>query len=78
MELCAEGDVYTPAHCFEPSIRLGFMNQQGPEAVSFLQENLLLIGIIAVVIFGYLLLLIRKRWKKGFRHDTSGKSNSPK
>ncbi len=54
------------------------MNQQGPEAVSFLQENLLLIGVIAVIIFGYLLLLIRKRWKKGFRHDASSKSGSPK
>lgn len=54
------------------------MNQQAPEAVNFLQENLLLIGVIALVIFGYLLLLIRKRWKKGFRHDTINKSDSPK
>ena len=54
------------------------MNQQGPEAVNFLQENLLLIGVIALVIFGYLLLLIRKRWKKGFRHDTTNKPDSSK
>ena len=51
------------------------MNQQDPQTVSFLQENLLLIGVIAFAIFGYLLLLIRKRWKKGFKHDRPGKSD---
>jgi hypothetical protein len=52
------------------------MNTQDPQAVNFLQENLLLIGIAAVLIFGYLVLLIRKRWKKGFRHDNTDKPDS--
>ena len=52
------------------------MATEDPQAVSFLQENLLLIGIAVVVIFGYLVLLIRKRWKKGFRHDNVQKPNS--
>jgi hypothetical protein len=47
------------------------MGTQDPQTVNFLQENLLLIGVAAAVIFGYLLLLMRKRWKKGFRHDVT-------
>lgn len=55
------------------------MATQDPQTVSFLQENLLLIGIISFVIFGYLLLLIKKRWKRGFRHDdeSNPKSTTP-
>jgi hypothetical protein len=52
------------------------MTTQDPQAVSFLQENLLLIGIIVIAIFGYLLLLIRKRWKNNFRHDDGQKHDS--
>jgi hypothetical protein len=43
---------------------------QSPESVSFLQENLLFIIVAAFVIFIYLLMLIRKRWKKGFKHHS--------
>ena len=39
-----------------------------PTLVDFLKNNLILIGIILLVIFVYLLLLIRKRWKQGFLH----------
>jgi len=53
------------------------MNTEDSQSINFLQENLLLIGIAAVVIFGYLVLLIRKRWKKGFRHDDVRKPNPP-
>ena len=52
------------------------MTTQDPEAVSFLQENLLLVGIAAIIIFGYLVLLIRKRWKRGFRHNSVNKPDS--
>jgi hypothetical protein len=52
------------------------MGTQDPQAVSFLQENLLLIGVVVVVIFGYLLLLIRKRWKNNFRHLDGQKHDS--
>jgi hypothetical protein len=34
----------------------------------FLKQNLILIGVVFLVIFAYLVLLIRKRWKRGFLH----------
>ena len=43
--------------------------QQEPESVNFLGLNIILIGIVAIVIFGYLLMLIRKRWKQNFLHE---------
>jgi hypothetical protein len=43
--------------------------QQQPESVDFLSQNIILIGVVALGIFGYLVLLIRKRWKKNFLHD---------
>ena len=43
--------------------------QQDPQSVNFLGLNFILIGVVALVIFGYLVLLIRKRWKKNFLHD---------
>jgi hypothetical protein len=42
---------------------------QNPEGVNFIGLNIILIGIVALAIFAYLLMLIRKRWKKGFLHD---------
>jgi hypothetical protein len=45
------------------------MIQQEPQSVSFLQQNLLLISIVVLAIFGYLVLIIRKRWKKNFLHE---------
>ena len=50
------------------------MIQQEPQSVSFLQQNLLLISIVVLAIFGYLVLIIRKRWKKNFLHEKSPKS----
>ena len=41
--------------------------------MDFLGLNIILIGIVALVIFGYLILLIRKRWKKNFLHDVDEK-----
>ena len=43
--------------------------QQDSQSVSFLGLNFILIGAVARVIFAYLVLLIRKRWKKNFLHD---------
>ncbi|MEW6511566.1 MAG: hypothetical protein AB1428_11490 [Bacteroidota bacterium] len=47
--------------------------QQDPQSVNFLGLNFILIGVVALVIFGYLVLLIRKRWKKNFLHDVDDK-----
>lgn len=41
---------------------------ENPTIVDFLKSNLILIGIILVIIFVYLVLLVRKRWKQGFMH----------
>lgn len=42
---------------------------QDPQSISFLTLNFVLIGGVALVIFAYLVMLIRKRWKKNFLHD---------
>jgi hypothetical protein len=41
--------------------------------VNFLGLNIVLIGVVALVIFGYLVMLIRKRWKKNFLHEVDDK-----
>jgi hypothetical protein len=47
------------------------MTQQS-EGVNFIGLNIILIGVVALAIFAYLVMLIRKRWKKGFLHDAEG------
>ena len=44
------------------------MVQEGTESVGFLEQNLLLISIVVLVIFGYVLLIIRKRMNKKYLH----------
>jgi hypothetical protein len=43
---------------------------QTSEGVDFIGQNLIAIGIIGLLMFIYIVLLIRKRWKKGFLHDS--------
>jgi hypothetical protein len=45
------------------------MMNQNPEGVNFIGLNIILISVVALAIFAYLVMLIRKRWKKGFLHD---------
>lgn len=49
------------------------MDQPDNDVLEFLRSNLILIGIVLLAIFGYLLLLIRKRWRHGFLHTDSTK-----
>ncbi len=42
---------------------------QNSEGVTFLGENLIAIAAIGLLMFVYLVLLVRKRWKKGFLHE---------
>lgn len=42
---------------------------QDPQSISFLTLNFVLIAAVALVIFAYLVMLIRKRWKRNFLHD---------
>jgi hypothetical protein len=39
-----------------------------PDVIDFLGSNLLLIAIGVLLFFGYMVLLIRKRWKQNFLH----------
>ncbi len=41
---------------------------QDQEEVSFFRDNLVLIALVALVIFGYLIVIIKKRWKHDFIH----------
>lgn len=50
------------------------MDQPDTAVVEFLRSNLILIGIVLLVIFGYLVMLVRKRWRQGFLH-TDGKDD---
>jgi hypothetical protein len=45
------------------------MDVQDQDTVSFLSMNIILLGIVGIVVFGYFVLLIRKRWLKNFLHD---------
>jgi len=49
---------------------------QSPEGVDFLGLNFIAIGGIGLLIFVYLVLLIRKRWKQNFLHQAPDKKNS--
>ncbi len=42
---------------------------QNSQGITFLGENLIAIGGIGLLMFVYVIFLVRKRWKKGFMHD---------
>jgi hypothetical protein len=46
------------------------------EGVTFLGLNIIVIGAIGLLIFGYLVLLIRKRWRENFLHKVEEKKPS--
>ena len=41
----------------------------GEQDTNFFMDNIVLIGVVALAFFWYLLMLIRKRSRKGFLHD---------
>jgi len=49
---------------------------QDKDSVSFLGWNIILISAVLLLIFGYLVMLIRKRWKQGFVHRVDDKPKS--
>jgi hypothetical protein len=53
------------------------MNPQDNAVVEFLRSNLILIGIVLLVIFGYLIMLVRKRWRHGFLHTDDKHEDKP-
>ncbi len=44
------------------------MTVQEQDTVSFVSMNIILLGIVGVLVFGYFVLLIRKRWRQNFLH----------
>lgn len=46
---------------------------QDNESVKFVGQNLIVICVVLLLIFGYLVMLIRKRWKQGFLHRVDDK-----
>jgi hypothetical protein len=44
------------------------MDGSDSESLTFLGNNLLLLGGLLLLIFIYLVILIRKRWREGFLH----------
>jgi Flp pilus assembly protein CpaB len=45
------------------------MGDQDSQGFNFLAANVILILAVLLVIFGYLVLLIRKRWRQNFLHS---------
>jgi len=39
--------------------------------IDFFRDNILIVGLIVAAVFGYVLLLIRKRKKQAFLHQQS-------
>jgi hypothetical protein len=42
---------------------------QNNDSFSFIGMNLITIAVIGLLMFVYLIFLVRKRWRKGFLHD---------
>ena len=53
------------------------MNQDS-QGVNFIGLNIILISVVALAIFAYLVMLIRKRWKKNFLHDAEDTKDEKK
>lgn len=49
---------------------------QDQDTYTFWGMNLFLLLIIGIAVFGYFLLLIRKRWQKNFLHDSDKDGSS--
>jgi hypothetical protein len=45
----------------------------GNEGFDFIGQNVIAIGAIGLLMFVYIVLLVRKRWKKDFLHDNKKK-----
>jgi len=50
---------------------------QTPQDVSFLNLNVLLIGAVGLLVFAYLVMIIRRRWRSKFLHE-KGKNQQSK
>jgi hypothetical protein len=49
------------------------MGDQDPQSINFLGLNIIFVGIFVLAAFAYLIILIRKRWKRDFIHEPEKK-----
>ena len=49
------------------------MGEQDPQSIDFLGLNIIIIGVFVLAAFAYLVILIRKRWKRDFVHEPEKK-----
>ena len=54
------------------------MSGADSETVQFVGLNIIVIAVVLLFLFGYLVLLIRKRWKANFLHPVDPKKQQGK
>jgi Flp pilus assembly protein CpaB len=54
------------------------MSGADSETVQFVGLNIIVIAVVLLLLFGYLVLLIRKRWKANFLHPVEPKKHQGK
>lgn len=50
------------------------MGEQDPQSIDFLSLNIIIVGVFVLAAFGYLVIMIRKRWKRDFIHEPEKKA----
>jgi hypothetical protein len=64
--------------CITATFERSHMDVQDQDTVSFLSMNIILLGVVGIIVFGYFVLLIRKRWQKNFLHDADKRGPNEK
>jgi hypothetical protein len=49
------------------------MGEQDPQSINFLGMNIIIVGVFVLAAFVYMVIMIRKRWKRGFLHEADKK-----
>jgi|WetSurMetagenome_2_1015567.scaffolds.fasta_scaffold112168_3 hypothetical protein len=50
------------------------MGEQDPQSINFLGMNIIIVGVFVLAAFAYLVIMIRKRWKRDFLHEADKKT----
>jgi hypothetical protein len=50
------------------------MGEQDPQSINFLGMNIIIVGVFVLAAFVYLVIMIRKRWKRDFLHEADKKT----
>jgi hypothetical protein len=49
------------------------MGEQDPQSINFLGLNIIIAAVFVLAAFTYLVMMIRKRWKRNFVHESDKK-----